>query len=1066
MKIFDEVKGFVNRSKVIQTFLTLYKWGKRINSHWDNLVRNTGSKYDILRVPLAIFMVTTVFLLGYLPANAWAVGTADEHNIWVAYTVGDVSFMHSVLRAVSMIMYGDGGVIQGAYRLACLLGIIWLIVKGIFSKQVIDIGSGFFVIFFYMCFFVPQSTLHIEDLQTKKYYTMEKIPLGVSVTLSLTSRIGKYFTDAYETVFVESSADSALCSAGSMNCNGYMGTLDMIAKARSSLQNHAAYLAINKAMCNGSEDISSCDIERSILNYTKDCTVQKIMSPTERFTLKNVTGFKVNGDTQKEMKFNSKRHYTKVYAGPGKDGVMNCLEAGNFIARAFENNRVKTTIYNMAFPHHNLTTAGGAVNDGGSGTDNGTREGTYDVAAMQTDMDAALGGLGGQTADSYEYLKNVLIRPLMEKGLRDGFIDQNQLSAQIALDTAISQRNLQLAAESSMFATMIRPLTTFLEGFVLALTPLMPFILLLGINAFGVVMKYLLVLFWIQLWAPALAICNMYVQNVVKENLALALGGTDITSFTGIETATPVIQHWLAVGGMMGASVPVLTLFILSGSIYTFNTLATSIKGGDHFDEKAIQPDAIKRAALINTSVGSYDINSGAGSIENGTQARYKMYSQQDGYQISTQSAHAEAIEKGNQLIKTWGQAWSKSKNGQVSKSFIDQSNKAWQANDAVGRDEAIGWLKDVTQDTNMSLTDAQAGKILASVQAHAAVNGKTGFEAFGNGVTVEAGIKAAMAGEKEWSDTESHTFAAKIAEAAKKQENITKIKNIQDSFNQSLASANQDVFTDGLLKNDMASVQDAHSQAQKAQDTYNETRSRSSSSSSSKTMSSNNIASQIIDSGRSYAVDNWLMKNKDIYGDIARYAHDKGYGSNTTGIYSAAVEYAMDHKDDDARAQELAKVMGLGQIMTGYEKGAVENNLGVDVSDNVTGKMQPVVNAVERGQPVIEGRIDDNNQKPVVEAKKDELKGEINQAEEELNAKKDALESQTEGNLKVAENFAGGFRSAEDTARTVSQGTAVEKAKGAFNYEHDPFSGHTPVGEQLDTSMLKDPKELPHVGK
>uniref|UniRef100_UPI003865B8DE conjugal transfer protein TraG N-terminal domain-containing protein n=1 Tax=Ruminobacter amylophilus TaxID=867 RepID=UPI003865B8DE len=683
MKIFDEVKGFVNRSKVIQTFLTLYKWGKRINSHWDNLVRNTGSKYDILRVPLAIFMVTTVFLLGYLPANAWAVGTADEHNIWVAYTVGDVSFMHSVLRAVSMIMYGDGGVIQGAYRLACLLGIIWLIVKGIFSKQVIDIGSGFFVIFFYMCFFVPQSTLHIEDLQTKKYYTMEKIPLGVSVTLSLTSRIGKYFTDAYETVFVESSADSALCSAGSMNCNGYMGTLDMIAKARSSLQNHAAYLAINKAMCNGSEDISSCDIERSILNYTKDCTVQKLMSPTERFTLKNVTGFKVNGDTQKEMKFNSKRHYTKVYAGPGKDGVMNCLEAGNFIATALENNRVKTTIYNMAFPHHNLTTAGGAVNDGGSGTDNGTREGTYDVAAMQTDMDAALGGLGGQTADSYEYLKNVLIRPLMEKGLRDGFIDQNQLSAQIALDTAISQRNLQLAAESSMFATMIRPLTTFLEGFVLALTPLMPFILLLGINAFGVVMKYLLVLFWIQLWAPALAICNMYVQNVVKENLALALGGTDITSFTGIETATPVIQHWLAVGGMMGASVPVLTLFILSGSIYTFNTLATSIKGGDHFDEKAIQPDAMKRAAFINTSVGSYNISSGAGSTEDGTSSAYARITSSEMANISESAAHAEKVAKSNQYLNAVIHGMSNSTSAQHNRAIVRNLAQQWASKDA-----------------------------------------------------------------------------------------------------------------------------------------------------------------------------------------------------------------------------------------------------------------------------------------------------------------------------------------------------------------------------------------------
>lgn len=922
MKIFDEVKGFVNRSKVIQTFLTLYKWGKRINSHWDNLVRNTGSKYDILRVPLAIFMVTTVFLLGYLPANAWAVGTADEHNIWVAYTVGDVSFMHSVLRAVSMIMYGDGGVIQGAYRLACLLGIIWLIVKGIFSKQVIDIGSGFFVIFFYMCFFVPQSTLHIEDLQTKKYYTMEKIPLGVSVTLSLTSRIGKYFTDAYETVFVESSADSALCSAGSMNCNGYMGTLDMIAKARSSLQNHAAYLAINKAMCNGADDISSCDIERSILNYTKDCTVQKLMSPTERFTLKNVTGFKVNGDTQKEMKFNSKRHYTKVYAGPGKDGVMNCLEAGNFIATAFENNRVKTTIYNMAFPHHNLTTAGGAVNDGGSGTDNGTREGTYDVAAMQTDMDAALGGLGGQTADSYEYLKNVLIRPLMEKGLRDGFIDQNQLSAQIALDTAISQRNLQLAAESSMFATMIRPLTTFLEGFVLALTPLMPFILLLGINAFGVVMKYLLVLFWIQLWAPALAICNMYVQNVVKENLALALGGTDITSFTGIETATPVIQHWLAVGGMMGASVPVLTLFILSGSIYTFNTLATSIKGGDHFDEKAIQPDALKRAAFINTSVGSYNVSSGGGSIEAETQPRYKQYSQQDAYNVEKQAAKSRAIEKSNQYTDTVLNALSKSTNSQDVLSFLESCADQFQASN----DKQFATAYNIVEAANEKLG---AGYSKSEMKAYASsflmgFSAKLGY-LFG-GASKSSVNQDEYAKRKAFEDT--------VAIQMARQKNSMDTQAIRESVNQNLASQDLSSITSAVNEQDVASINNAYLEKEAAQQSYTELEKQSNSSSSSRTMSSNNIAAVVIeDTDRRNNTMRWLSDNKDIWKSLVKTAKTRGYGDGMTGVLSAAVEYALDSKND-AKAQELAKVMGVTSIISGYKNEDIREE---DQLNNIT---------------------------------------------------------------------------------------------------------------------------------
>lgn len=1061
MKIFDEVKGFVNRSKVIQTFLTLYKWGKRINSHWDNLVRNTGSKYDILRVPLAIFMVTTVFLLGYLPANAWAVGTADEHNIWVAYTVGDVSFMHSVLRAVSMIMYGDGGIIQGAYRLACLLGIIWLIVKGIFSKQVIDIGSGFFVIFFYMCFFVPQSTLHIEDLQTKKYYTMEKIPLGVSVTLSLTSRIGKYFTDAYETVFVESSADSALCSAGSMNCNGYMGTLDMIAKARSSLQNHAAYLAINKAMCNGSEDISSCDIERSILNYTKDCTVQKLMSPTERFTLKNVTGFKVNGDTQKEMKFNSKRHYTKVYAGPGKDGVMNCLEAGNFIATAFENNRVKTTIYNMAFPHHNLTTAGGAVNDGGSGTDNGTREGTYDVAAMQTDMDAALGGLGGQTADSYEYLKNVLIRPLMEKGLRDGFIDQNQLSAQIALDTAISQRNLQLAAESSMFATMIRPLTTFLEGFVLALTPLMPFILLLGINAFGVVMKYLLVLFWIQLWAPALAICNMYVQNVVKENLALALGGTDITSFTGIETATPVIQHWLAVGGMMGASVPVLTLFILSGSIYTFNTLATSIKGGDHFDEKAIQPDALKRAAYMNTSVGSYNVSSGGGSIEAETQSRYKQYSQQDVSQVAVQSSRAEAIETGNQLLKTLGAAWSRTKNGQATNSFIKNSAKAWQATDSVGYQKARDWVKQVAQDNGLTLTNEQAGQIAVSVmaEAHAGVEGSTGFKALGNGVeaNVGASVRAAVSGDKKWSDTEASTFTSKILEAAGDKENITKMKNMQDSYSQSLASMDQHAITDGVSQNDMYNVNKAHSRAQKAQRTYQENISRANSSSSSKSMYSNQIAS-LIDQN---ATNNWLSQNQDTWKELAKTAKTNGYGGGMTGVYSAAVEYALDNQND-AKAQELAKIMGLQDIIPGYHMQTVTNTVNADDSDNVSGEGENLKQQTTSQLSAVESEVTANDQTSVVETEKAKTSKELKDNEEGLNEVTDAATQQVNDNVEAGKHLRAGLRSAEETASTVSEGTFVEKAQeftDGTNGFATMHSDRTPPAEKLNTGSLRPPK-------
>ena len=1058
MKIYDNLKEM----SLIQCFITLHAWYYRLNNQWNRLVKNNGSKYDWLRVPAVIFALSTLFLLAYIPAEALAVGSAESHNIWVAYTIGDVSFVHSVLRAVSMIMYGDGGVIQGAYRLAALLGVIWLIVRGVFSKDGLNLGSGLFVILFYMCFFVPQSTLHIEDMQTKKFYTMDKIPLGVSATLSVVSKIGKYLSDSYESVFIDVSSDNGVCSAGSMECNGYMGTLDMLAKARSSLQNSAAYVAINQSMCNSTTEYSNCDIEVSLLNYIRDCTIHKITNPNEGFSLKNVKSFTNNENTSYEVKFDSKRHKVNVYLGNGKTGLMTCQDAGIAIEQAFSQSRVKNTIFKLASPVHNMNPHdGGSVADGGTGTDNGTTTGRNNVAAFQGMMNEALSGLGGSTTDSYEYLRNVIMEPIIEEGLRGGYIDQNMSAARISLDTAIAQRDIQLAAESSMFATMIRPLSTFLEGFVLALTPIMPFIILISLNGFAICMKYLMVLLWIQLWAPALAICNMYVQSVAKENLAIALYGTDITSLAGISRATPVIQHWLAVGGMMGASVPVLTLFILSGSIYTFNSLATSMKGSDHFDEKAIQPDAIKRVAYINDSVGSYQMSSGGGAIVADTQPRYKQYSQQDVSQVAVQSSRAEAIETGNQLLKTLGTAWSHTKNGQATNSFIKNSAKAWQATDSVGYQNAKDWVKQVAQDNGLTLTDEQAGQIAVSVmaEAHAGVEGSTGFKALGNGVeaNVGASVRAAVSGDKKWSDTEASTFTSKILEAAGDKENITKMKNMQDSYSQSLASMDQHAITDGVSQNDMYNVNQAHSRAQKAQRTYQENISRANSSSSSKSMYSNQIASLIDQNATNY----WLSQNQDTWKELAKTAKTNGYGGGMTGVYSAAVEYALDNQND-AKAQELAKIMGLQDIIPGYHTQTVTNTVNADVSDKVSGKGEKRKQNTLSQFDAVESEVTANDQKNVVETGKANMNQQLKDKEGVLNEVTEAATQQVNDNVDAGKNLRSGIRSAEDTTKTVSKGTIVEKAQeftDGTNGFATMHSDRTPPAEKLQTGSLRPPK-------
>ena len=1078
MKIYDNLKEM----SLIQCIITLQTWYYRLNNQWNRLVRDNGAKYDWVRVPAVIFVLATLFLLAYIPTEALAVGTAESHNIWVAYTVGDVSFAHSVLRAISMVMYGDGGVIQGAYRLAALLGIIWLIVRGLFSKDGLNFGSGLFVILFYMCFFVPQSTLHIEDMQTKKFYTMDKIPLGVSASLSVASKIGKYLSDAYESVFIDVSSDNGLCSAGSMECNGYMGTLDLISKARTNLQNSAAYVAINQSLCNSKTEYSSCDIETSLLNYFRDCTIHKVTNPNERFSLKNVKSFSNNADTAYDMKFDSKRHTVNIYLGSGKTGMMTCKDAGTAIEDAFRNAKVKTTIFKLASPLHNMNPHdGGSVADGGTGFDNGTTTGANNTAVLQGMMGEALAGLGGSSADPYEYLKNVIIEPIIADGMRAGFIDQNMVAARISLDTALAQRDLQLAAESSMFATMIRPLSTFLEGFVLALTPIMPFIILISLNGFAICMKYLMVLLWIQLWAPALAICNMYVQSVAKENLEIALSGTDITSLAGISRATPIIQHWLAVGGMMGASVPVLTLFILSGSIYTFNTLATSIKGGDHFDEKAIQPDAMKRAAFINTSVGSYNISSGAGSTEDGTSSAYARITSSEMASISESAAHAEKVAKSNQYLNAVIHGMSNSTSAQHNRAIVRNLAQQWASKDAKSYQEVTSRLQNAFSQEGLTLTDTEAGDLAVMLKLsakgygkfEAGVKGEAGtpeflkflvgakIQAYKNAaIGAELGISGEGSAKKSWTDTEQSEFTAKIMDSANKQMSGSKGKAIENALTEGLSSMDQNALTKGFQSNDAHNVSDSFSQMKTAEDAYNRVSTNTSSYDKTKSYGTNELAGQILnyEPEKRDQLLAWMDKNKDFTRGIINSSYGKGKASNTTGIFASLIEYAK-FNENDKEAHELLNIMQLDDYL-----GKGEANKGVN-SSNRLGVNPSDIN----GGPI------DNRVLEELGKAKQSVNGDQSKLRNDVNSSKG-----DESIINEQEKLNNNFKNKKEKVTTVVN-YAQAKIPAGYNGAGETFAGDTllpssnnplsegnigrvlnpPVGPNLD-EILNDPSHSP----
>jgi hypothetical protein len=88
----------------------------------------------------------------------------------------------------------------------------------------------------------------------------------------------------------------------------------------------------------------------------------------------------------------------------------------------------------------------------------------------------------------------------LEKGIVQTHEDLGQWKLAAITEQAAQQRNAQWTAEQTLFTRIVRPMMTFFEGLIFAITPLMAFTIALGPAGIAMTGKYLLFALWIQLW--------------------------------------------------------------------------------------------------------------------------------------------------------------------------------------------------------------------------------------------------------------------------------------------------------------------------------------------------------------------------------------------------------------------------------------------------------------------------------------------------------------------------------------------------------------------------------------
>ena len=466
------------------------------------------------------------------------------------YSIGDAHFLYTVLNGLVM-MIGDPEFLI-TIKIGFTIGTFYLALQGLMAGKFPAFQHLLLSLLIYSALFglpvngnnYKGTDVDIYDVYTDTNRRVDQVPFGIALTASMLSTLTWKLTETFEQAF--HSTDSS-----KLTRNGYLSSLIRLMEARSAamhqFQKHS-------------------ELARSWHNYIKECTLVGV-----DLNAKTVHDIFDNQDVLTALEFPSEVFGTLIYRN-GQPINATCTEAFAWLKPRMTNWFDQQLQKEKTSPERHLT------------------------------LDSALQALSHKAESSRNFLMASALLPVYHDASIEKLQDMQQPQAAIMTQQAILQRNAQWTGEQHLFLSSMRAMMAYIEGFVFAVTPLMGLLVCVGLFGVRLAFKYLMLLLWIQLWMPVLAINNLYITLVSKG--AMAALSSPITSFNGIMESGPILEYWLGVGGLMAASTPALVLMLLYGSAITATHLAGRMQSGDFVNEKITSPDVLMPGSAVSQQAG------------------------------------------------------------------------------------------------------------------------------------------------------------------------------------------------------------------------------------------------------------------------------------------------------------------------------------------------------------------------------------------------------------------------------------------------------------------------------
>ena len=715
--------------------------------------------------------------------------------MYTIYSVGDVQFLAKVFDGVSMLT-GSGSLV-GASAIACLLGVIFLCFQSVINTQGIKVQNILVCFVVYLvCFAVPTQVNIVSSQDDSNFAQRDNVPLGIAMIGSTISTITHELTDKMELAMSPVLTDSKVINA--RNGGGYANSLYLLNHVTRPQTGYVVDMV---------ESLSP-NFKANLTNYCAECTVIKYLLGGKKYP--KDFSYLVTSDAMEAFKFDSKIYYTSLIdPETGETDDYTCEEGGNKLI-AWWNDALKNMDEKQAKSLAKELLGYSAVTGDFSSYQeivNKIQNATNQMALLGNKA-ANLGLPQASTAWVQKLIFANATREVVMRGVAQGYTSFADTNTSYMLTQAMLQRNSQWAAESSMFLNSVPAIMAFIEGFFYAITPFASILILLGLFGLNIFIKYIILLLWVQLWTPVMAIINMYIMHGASTDIfkiPAQLSGQDSSvSIYMNDSIAQITENWISVGSMFMAATPLLTFIILTGSAYALTSLTGRMNGADVINERMITPDIIQPGAgLAMSAVYNGNMNS---TLMAGMENLLQKFSLSSSVSAAKSYSETDAINKGRTFANKFDVAVNEmgSKNQALaSQALIDNaySGKDNQIK-TFGENMASSVMSEIGRSYNLSKeqTDMLTNKIKGNVGINTPLGGvgtewskDTAFmEKFGSNMS--DAVKAAQQKAMDYRQSHAGEFAIAATNTLSKDasfgETFNKSTSAVDGFSESKQTA------------------------------------------------------------------------------------------------------------------------------------------------------------------------------------------------------------------------------------------------------------------------------------